>query len=273
VVTGDIASPNVTILPGVESTGGFFGSAHSGQIGFVYCSYDNGAWVWNGGSTSQKISTQLDDSFFLPPEFDTMASNNYGFYVRCIADRIYFSNNWFYDLNTSSWWRYYPTAAQGGLDLFYVQEVDGADIYAGRLSFPDTDRNYLYKFGQGTPSETWQWQCLPRRMTDNRNVQIREVVVRATSNLGNTDSQITVTVFNGSTEVGSVTTPVGQIKAYPTMIRLPIGGVSAGSTPYASEDITIRIAATGNSGPAPNLHSCSIGWKQRQHAPTIGVSS
>lgn len=276
VVTGDIASPNVTVLPGVTSTGGFYGSAHSGQIGFVYCSFDNGAWVWNGGSTSQKISTQLDDSFFLPPEWETMASNNYGFYVRCIADRIYFSNNWLYDLNTRSWWRYYPTTDQdptNGLNLFYVQEVDGQFIYGGRLSFPDTDRNYLYKFDQQTPADTWQWQCLPRRLTENRLTQLREVVVRASANLDNLDATITVTVFNGATQVGSVTTPAGDIKAAPTMIRMPIGAVSAGSTPYASEDITVRISADGNGGPAPTLHSCGLGWKQRTKAPTIGVSS
>ena len=273
VVTGDIYSPNVTILPGVTSTGGFYGAAHSGQIGFVYCSYDNGAWVWNGGSTSQKISMQLDDSFFLPPEFATMLSNNYGFYVRCIADRIYFSNNWFYDLNTSSWWRYYPTKAQGGLDLFYTQEVDGGDIYAGRLSFSDTDRNFLYRFDQSVPTHTWQWQGLPRRLTKNRFVEIRQVVVRASSNSGNGNGQITVAVFNGATQVGSVTTPEGSIGAAPTMIRMPIGAVSAGSTPYASEDITVRISATGNGDAAPNLHSCSLGWNQRAQAPTIGVGS
>ncbi len=273
VVTGDIFSPNVTILPGVMQTGGIYGSAHSGMAGFVYCSYDNGAWAWNGGSTAQKISAQLDDSFFLPPEFATMASNNYGFYVRCIGDRVYFSGNWFYDLNTQSWWRYYPTKAQGGADLYYTQEVDGGIIYAAQLSFPDTDKTFLYGFGMETPTETWVWQSLPRRLTTDRYVECRTIIVRASSNAGNTDSQITVAVFNGSTQVGSVTTPSGSILANPTMIRLPIGAISAGDTPYASEDITVRISATGNGGAAPNLHSCSIGWAQRTHAPTIGVSS
>lgn len=273
VVTGDIASPNVTILPGVQSTGGMYGSAHSGLAGFVYCSFDNGAWAWNGGSTAQKISNQLDDAFFLPAEFTPMASNNYGFYVRCIADRVYFSNNWLYDLNTESWWRYYPTAAQGGQDLFYVQEVDGRYIYGGRLSFSDTDLSIIYEFDQENPTTDWQWQCLPRRMTDNRLTELREVVVRATSNLDNNGGQITVAIFNGPTQVGSVTTPVGQITGTPNMIRMPIGAISAGSTPYTSEDFTIRITATGNGFPAPNLHSCSLGWKQTKHAPTIGVAS
>src|SRR5208282_2542453 len=47
VVTGDIFSPNVTDLPGVEPTGGIYGNASSGLDGFFYCSYENGAWVWN----------------------------------------------------------------------------------------------------------------------------------------------------------------------------------------------------------------------------------
>ena len=273
VVTGDIFSPNVTILPGVQGTGGFYGSAHSGLAGFVYCSYDNGAWAWNGGSTAQKISTQLDDSFFLPPEWSTIGSNNYGYYVRCIADRVYVSNNWLYDLNTQSWWRYYPTKAQGGQDLFYVQETDGQFIYGGRLSFSDTDTDFLYEFDQQAPTGEWQWQCLPRRLTDNRLIELREVVVRASSNQGAADSQITVAIYNGATKVGSVTTVVGDIKAYPTMLRMPIGAISAGSVPYTSEDFTIRITATGNGGPAPNLHSVSLGWKQTRHAPTIGVGS
>ena len=273
VVTGDIFSPNVTILPGVQPTGGFYGSAHSGKAGFVYCSLDNGAWVWNGGSTAQKISEQLDDSFFLPPEFATMLSNNYGFYVRCIGDRVYFSNNWVLDLRTNSWWRYYPTKAQGGVDLFYVQEVDGNFIYCSKLSFTDTDRHYLYRFDQEVPSETWQWQGLPIRLTTDRYVQLRQVVVRASSNAGNEGATIKVSVYNGATLVGSVTTPASSIGDEPTMIRMPIGGISAGGSSYASEDLTIRISAMGNGGAAPNLHSCSLGWAARAHAPTIGVSS
>ena len=273
VVTGDIFSPNVTVLPGVTSVGGIWGAAHSGPAGFAYCSFDNGAWLWNGGSTAQKISKQLDDQFFLPVEFYRMQSNNYGFFVRCIADRIYFSNNWMYDLNTGSWWRYYPGLAQGGVDLFYVNEVDGGDIWCGPLSFSDSNRTFLYRFNQETPTETWQWQGLPRRLTKNRYVEPRQIVVRASSNKGNTTSQITVAIFNGATQVGSVTTPSGSIKAAPTMIRMPIGAVSAGSSSYASEDLTIRISATGNGDAAPNLHSCSIGWNQRAQAPTVGVSS
>ena len=273
VVTGDIFSPNVTILPGVQPTGGIYGSAHSGMPGFVYCSFDNGAWVWNGGSTAQKISNQLDDSFFLPPEFATMLSNNYGFYVRCIGDKVYFSNNWMLDLRTNGWWRYYPTKSQGGADLFYVQEVDGQQIYGGRLSFPSTDRTFLYRFDQQVPTETWQWQGLPIRLSTDRFVELRQVIVRASSNLANANGTVKVEVYNGATLVGSVTSPNGDINAAPTMLRMPIGAVSAGGSGYASEDLTIRIIADGAGGPAPNVHSVSLGWKQVAKAKTIGVAS
>jgi len=273
VVTGDIFSPNVTILPGVQSVGGIWGSAHSGLPGFIYCSYDNGCWVWNGGSTAEKISNQLDDSFFLPPEFATMLSNNYGFHVRCIGTKVFVSNNWMLDLRTNGWWRYYPTKAQGGADLFYTQESAGQEIWAGRLSFPNTDKTFLYRFDQQTPTDHWQWQSLPIRLTTDRYIELRSVVVRASSNLANANGTIMVGVYQGTTLVGSVTTPAAQIKAQPTMIRMPIGSANSGGSAYASEDLTIRIIADGAGGPAPNLHSVSLGWNQRAHAPTIGVAS
>ncbi len=272
VVTGDIFAPNVTFLPGVQPTGGIYGSAHSGLPGMIYCSFDNGAWSWNGGSTSQKISSQLDDSFFLPSVFSAMESNNYGFYCRCIGDKVYFSMNWLYDTRTNSWWRYYADATQGGADLFWVQEVDGQQIYAAPLQFTSSDLTFLYRFDQTVPSETWQWQGLPIRLTTNRFVELREVVVRASTNSGNTAATVKVSIYQGATEVGSVTTPA-SILAAPTMIRMPIGSANAGGNVYTGEDLTIRITALGNSAAAPNVHSVSLGYKQIAKAETVGVSS
>ena len=273
IVSGDIFSPSVTFFPGIQPTGGFYGSSSSGVTGFYYCSANNGAWRWNGGNTSMKVSNQLDDSFFLPAEFDTMDSNNYGFYCRCIGDKVYFSNNWLYDTRTGGWWRYYPTAAQGGTNLFWVNEVDGPQIYAANLSFPDSDKSFLYRFDQTIPTQGYQWHSLPIRLTTDRYVELRQVVLRASSNSGNTAATVEVSVWNGTTQVGSVTTPSGHISEYPTMISMPIGAINAAGHPYSSEDLTIRISAHGNSGAAPNIHSVSLGYKQVASAPTIGVSS
>jgi hypothetical protein len=73
--------------------------------------------------------------------------------------------------------------------------------------------------------------------------------------------------------VGSVTTPGGDIEPYPNMIRMPIGAANAGGNVFAGEDITIRISVRGNGGAGCNVHSVSLGYEERQHAPSIGVSS
>ena len=274
IVSGDIFNPTVTFFPGVQPTGGFYGNGSSGTAGFFYCSANNGAWLWNGGNTSRKISHQLDDSFFLPAEFATMGSNNYGFYCRCIGDKVYFSNNWMYDTRTNSWWRYYPTASQGGTNLFWINEVDGPQIYAGNLSFPNSNKAFLYRFDQTIPTQNYQAQTLPIKVTDNRLVEVREVIVHASTNAGNNGSQVQVTVWHDTTQVGSVTTNVGQIdSSSPTTVRMPIGGVNAGSTAYISGHINLRINAIGNGGAAPNIHSVAVKWMPRSHAVTTGVAS
>lgn len=267
LLAGDIFSPNVTFLPGVQPTGEGYGHADSGPAGGFYCSVDNGAWMWNGGSTSAKISANLDDNFFhMDP-----AAENLSWYVKCIGDKVYFSNNWMFDTRTSSWWRYYATAAQGGVDLFWLQDLKGPSFYAAKLTWDDSDDTFLYRFDEELPTQVWQWKSLPIRLSTDRFVEVREIIVRASSNSNNTASTIKVTIFNAGTAVGSVTTPAA-IGAEPTMIRMPIGAINAGATPYSSEDITLQINAFGNGGAAPNLHSVSLGWRTRAHSPTIGVS-
>lgn len=266
MVTGDLNSPDVTYLPGVQSTGAIYGRGDSGLAGFFYCSADNGAWLWNGSNTAEKISQQLDDDFF------TVANNpgGYGFFVECIGDKAYFSNNWVYDMRTNSWWRLHPTTAQDaeeGLDLFWYNGVGGTDIYAGVLTFEGSDQNYAFQFSQNTPVESWQWKSLPIPVTNARLIEPRIIVVRASSNNGNENSQITVTYFNQGEEVGSVTTPEGSIQPWPSMIRMPMQRTTD-SVPFQAIDFTLLIEAVGNDAAAPNLWSVGIGYNQRQHQTT-----
>ena len=202
VVTGDINSPNVTWLPGVQPTGNLYGNVGSTPIGLVYCSEDNGAWTWNGGSQSSKISQSLDDAFFLPPEFATMGSNNYGFYVNYFGDKVYFSNNWMYDTRTGGFWTYYPRKAQSGQDLFWVQPVNGNYIYAAQLSFTGTN-NFMYRFDPATSAQTYQWQSLPFRTTDrDHRTDIREIVIRASCSTTQT-SPFTVNLLDQNSTGGN----------------------------------------------------------------------
>lgn len=283
VLQGDInTNPSSTQLPGVTSTGNFFGRGASTPIGFVYGALDKGMWSWNGSNTSQKISNQLDDSFYLPAEFNTtFLGNNYGFYVAQFGDWIYTSNNYLYDTKTNAWWRYFPSSGQASLfgvtgnNLFWVQPVNGNFVYGVVFSFTNSAKTFMYRFDPTSPTQNWQWQSLPIRLTQNRQVIVREVVVRASSNSLNTGSQIKVTVLHRGTIVGSVTTPsaANTIGPSPVMIRMPIGAVSAGSTPFSGEDITIRVNGIGNGGAAPTLHSVTLGWEQIEKMPTTGVSS
>ena len=273
VVTGDIFSPNVTFLPGVQPTGGFFGHGASGMAGFFYASLNNGIWNWNGGNTAQKVSTQLDDSCFLPPEYGTMVSANYGFWLESIGDKVYCSNNLLYDVRQGSWWRYYPQLSNGGADLFYVTENTGPDIYGAQLSFPHTDTNFLYRFQQSTPTTSYQWQGLPIKLTTDRLIEPRQVIVRASTNKGNSACTIKVAFFQGTNFIGSVTTLTGSFGPAPSNIRMPIGGANAGIVPFTGSDLTVRIVADGGSGAAPNVHLVSLGYNQRQHDATTGVAS
>jgi hypothetical protein len=240
-------------------------------------------WSWNGSNTSQKISNQLDNDFYLPAEFNTtFAGNNYGFYVMPFGDWIYTSNNYLYDTKTNSWWRYFPTAGQASLfsvtgnNLFWVQPVNGNEIYGVVFSFDNAHKTFMYRFDPASPANNWQWQSLPIHLTNNRQIIIREIVIRASSTGGNSAGTFKVTVFHRGTQVGSVTTTgsgTDVIGASPVMIRMPIGAVSAGGTPFAGEDITVRINAFGNAGSAPILHDIAIGWSQIQKMPTTGVAT
>ena len=259
IVTGDIFSPTVTVLPGMTSTGNFYGNASSTPVGFVYCAFDNGAWSWNGSNTSQKISDQLDKGFFLPPEWAFMGSNNYGYYVQEYGDKVYTSNNWMMDTKTGNWWTYYPRKAQGGSDLFWVQPVNGNYIYAAQLSFVGaTSLNFMYRFDPASPAQTYQWQSQPLHLAPvNQVVDVRQVVVRASCPQIN--NSITVSVIDQGAVVAGPFTFNG-ISAGPQLCRFNIGGVGL-------FEPSIRISSTNTAGVAdmPIIHGIDIEYNVTTH--------
>ena len=225
LVTGDIFSPNVTSLPGVQSTGGFYGRADSGMAGGFYCSEANGAWLWNGGSTSQKISTQLDDDFFMVPASGSIGSANYGFFVQSIGDKVYFSNNWMFDTRTNSWWKYHPDSTQGGVDLYYVQPVSGPFIYASPLSFTANNNDWLFRFNLAEAEQHWQWTSLPTTLqTNDRVSDVREVVIVATCT-ASAACQVTLTILDKGAVVWGPTTQSGFVDDGPDYIRFNTAGL------------------------------------------------
>ena len=259
VVTGDIFAPNVTMLDGVQPIGGFYGRADSGVAGLFYCSASNGAWMWNGGSTSVKVSKQLDDDFFLPPEFATMQSNNYGFYVQCIGDKVYFSNNWIFDTETQSWWKYYPDASQGGVDLFWIQPVSGPFIYAAPLSFLNANKTFLYRFDTNTPAQTYQWRSLPLKLaTEDHVIDITRVIVHASCTAAH--CKITATIFDKGTEVWTQTQS-GNVSDGPEIIRFNAG--SSNGTGGLTEPQIQVTAVNSVSGDMAIIHDLAFQYTVR----------
>jgi hypothetical protein len=259
IVSGDLNNPTVTFLPGVQPTGGIYGQCAEGVGGLYYCSYDNGAWVWNGSNTSEKISAQIDDNFFLPNVFSTMDSNNYGFFAQCIGDKVYFSNNWMYDTRTGSWWIYYPRATQGGTDLYYVNPVSGPIIWAAPLNFTKSGPIF-FEFNTAKPTPKYVWTSVPLRLAgEDRVVDIREVVVRASNTASNATVQVTVS--QAALNVGVTPTSM-DVDLGPDMLRFNFNALGM-QEPQVS---VVVESSSPTPTDMPVIHSISIGYKIRAHA-------
>jgi hypothetical protein len=256
VVTGDIFSPNVTSLPGVQGTGGIYGRADSGPVGFIYCSYANGAWLWNGGNTAQKISSKLDDNFFLPSVFGAMLSNNYAFFVQNVGDQIYFSNNWIYDTVSASWWKYYPDASQGGTDLYYMNPVSGRYLYAAPLSFSGAG-NFLFRFDTATPAQTYQWTSLPLKLaTKDHVVDIEEIAIHTSCTTAH--CSLTVSILNKGSVVWTQA-QTGNISPGPDILKFHVGA-------FGLTEPQIRVYAHNSvSGDMAVIHE--VAFKYNVRAP------
>lgn len=264
IIYGDIDAITSSVpMWGVQSTGDFVGKASPGPLGLVYCSEQRGAWVWNGGNTSQKISAQLRDSFYDATTPTGMEGNNYGFCVAHWQNWILFSNNYFYDMDTGGWWQMYPGDGNNGTDTtgvtfwWWNEGRFGNQMYAAPLRFGTATGladKWWYKFDSETPAPHWQWQSLPIHVVENadRSIDVREVYVRLSDPSGSGNATATVTI-NG-TELGTV--PAGDITTDPQSFRFNAG--------VRVQDIIVKIQGDNAvSGSSPVLHSIDIGWAER----------
>ena len=262
IVTGDIFAPSVTILPGVTSTGNFYGQGASTPAGFVYASEDNGMWTWNGSNTSQKISANLDDAFFLPPEFSGgMESNNYAYNAQEYGNRIYTSNNWMLDLNNNAWWTYFPRKAQGGHDLFYVQPVNGNYIYCAQLSLHRSHQPQLHVPLRPCHSDP----VLPVPEPSDSPTQprprspCRHPGDRGQSLMPDRWLYRTLSVLDQESVVWGPITNSNTVTDGPQMLRFNVAA-------RGHHQPAIRLAVTGaGRGDMPVIHSIDIRYRTRAH--------
>lgn len=109
MISGDLDNPSIRRLPYIESTGGVICKGANTPIGFVYGS-NNGIYVWAGGDSTQKLSTQLDGFFW-----DHTNGSTEETYAGSRGRMAYWNNlvcvpnNFLYDIEAQSWWRFKVT--------------------------------------------------------------------------------------------------------------------------------------------------------------------
>lgn len=275
IIQGDLNNPSVTRLWGVMSTFGTVQRACEHPLGLIYCSQNNGAWVWAGGSSSVKISQQLNDNFFQPPTPTAPSALGGGalptsgpqFNIERLGSLVFFPNNWVYDVDTQSWWMLDNPSTLPPC-IWFGASWDGSSIYVFPQYIPyqpSGPNNYAYQYSIKEPTSQWQWLSQPIRldsMDPERGVQVREVIIRAQ---GSGTVQITVTGAGGT---ASITDPIAAFSVtdiyQPQVQRFLIGTPTSGG-PLQADHILVTILSTGESGgPAPTVYSVTVGYQQPQ---------
>jgi hypothetical protein len=271
VIQGDLNNPTVTQLPAVQSTGPMYGHVGTDPNGSYYCSMDGGAWVWNGGNASTKISNQIDDSFYQipnpPPQFFSngvqVGVRPYGYFCLRWGPWMLFSNNWIYNTLSGGWWRLYdPSVASF---FYYTQGFRPHNLYAANPT-PATDSTpFAFQFDFESPSNTYTWQSLAiRPSAADRSIDVREVTVRAANTFLDANCQIAVYLVDGSgtAHQAGATWTLSSSTREVQIQNFNIGRQASGWL----ESIRLRVVATAASAGAPTIFDMTVSYRSREQA-------
>jgi hypothetical protein len=262
---GDMFAPSSAYkLPGVVGPGFCTGPAAQSPAGLIYATESDGAYLWNGGNTSSKISNQIpDDMLFrapLPSAFNTMQFRNNSMQVPWGA-QVMFPNNWVYDTITSSWWM----SEDPNIVSF---QVYAASLNTPRVFYATPGYSLVgagvapsiptYQFDNQLPATTYSWLSNPIPVTQDALVSIELLEIIASNN-SITPSQITVTP----------TVPTGQNplpnsnQNQPLVFIIPpntVGYRASQRLGYTDYNVQIQVYADGLGTAAPILHEFSVGY-------------
>jgi hypothetical protein len=263
VIQGDLNNPTVTSLPGVRSTGFIYGRTDTDQNGMYYCADRQGAWLWNGGNTSQKISNQLDDEFFATTNLPGgINSPFYGYYIQRWSDWMLFNNNWIYNSTAGSWWRLADPSVNGPY-FWYVPGYDSKNMFMGLATVPNSATNWLFQYDRSVPGPFFTWQSLPIKIpSEDRTSTAREVVIRASNPYGDAAPQIGVTLIDDKgnlvgLDTWTMTAGINTIQETRLNARLS-----------QTTTVAVRLSCGGTTF-APVVHGLSMGYRVREH---VGLS-
>jgi hypothetical protein len=256
IIQGDLNNPTVTSLPAVKSTGEHYGRSDSDQIGMYYCAEEQGAWIWNGGNSSSKISAQLDDFFYRPanPISDTLY---YGFYVQRWSQWMLFSNNWLYYAPTNSWWRLANPATRSF--FWYVPGWSANWMFAALPTVPDNTTKWLFEYSLNTPRASYSWQNLPLRLSrEDRMSEVREVTISASNAYGDPAPAVAVSLVDDKGNVSVLDTWTMRTGTNMVQTTRLNAGVKQTTT------IAVRLTPSGTTS-APVIWRVGFGFRTREH--------
>jgi hypothetical protein len=245
IVSGDLNNPTVTWLGGVTPTYNLNATAVSTPIGMVYLSNANGLWAWNGSNTSQKISVQLNDDFYIIP--DPLPSIGPTYNLVVWAELFMVPNNYLFDTTTGGWWK---LDNQTVPFAWYGVAYDGSSLYAMPSNVTQSTQPVVYQYSQDTPANVYSWKSYPIPKSIDRMVEVQECAVRAQ---GNGMVTLTFTADDGSSGPTQPASATFSTTTRPVLQRQVVA-----TTGY---DVTVTITSTGTGGgPAPVVYGFSVGF-------------
>jgi len=271
LIDGDIYAPTVTRLPGVQSTGGIRGAATPCIAGLMYVAED-GAYLWEGGSTSRKVS-KINDRFFA--RFDTSGNaitGSDGVTVQHCSwgQYVVFPNNWMYDCINDSWWQLedpsvfniaLPAASMSNTALFYAVQ-DAVTGSSGNVTVA------VKCFTRFQYASSYKWVGQPFPPSVNRRIDIREVTITL-ANIPATGAVVTVNFVgdNATTPATGQTIQFAIPPGSPYPVTLHQKCAFQGD--YISPIITVAAGTVGSpdlTSPAPTIPKggLTIGWSEAE---------
>lgn len=247
LVQGDLNNPIIRRFPAMTGTNGSECVGAFSPLGFVYGVNRGGVYLWGGGDSSELISPQLDNDFWIndTPNFGSKESNVFKGQFATAQGWLICPNNWIFDPTTKAWFRLEdPT-----LHSFFLYDVDPITgfIYAARMMW-ENDLTILYGFDPSMGAESYRWTSQPIILTDSHETSVDELVLTAQGN-----GTVTVTI-GGTVLAFTIASPTAPVR-----IRKTLG--------KSLDTLVIQIDSvetTGGTVGAPIVYDLRLGMKEER---------
>jgi hypothetical protein len=241
-ITGDIANPTVTRLPGIPSTHLAVNRGALTEKGYVYGTRE-GVWRWNGGDEAELLSAQLEGWFWdvdSSTRFPDAMKGKFGY----LYPFLFAPNNWVLDTRSGGWFRLTDPAS---IQYAFYDVSAGGHFYASPGFITATDPTLNHRYSMEEFAEEFSWRSQPIARTRNRRLTFREVSLVAQGT-----GTVTVDVI-GLVGEFSVTFTLDSSDR-PHIQTLPVS--------QAAHDVEVRITSTGEpDGTAPTVYRVSLGYQ------------